>query len=101
MPSTYIRRCEEEGYSWNEYGFELEWLEAAVPRDSQPDVAAMIDDRSGEFRDGFGEACEVAAAPTDSAGKHRLTRKPLSDCSVSVIGPPTESEHASRCDGRF
>jgi hypothetical protein len=50
MPSTYIRRCEEEGYSWNEYGFELEWLEAVAPRDSQPDVAAMIDDRSGEFR---------------------------------------------------
>jgi hypothetical protein len=50
MPPTYIRRCEEEGYSWNEYGFELEWLEAARPRDSQHDVAAMINDRSGEFR---------------------------------------------------
>jgi hypothetical protein len=49
IPSTYIRRCEEEGYSWNEYGFELEWLEATVPRDSQHDVAAMIHARSGEF----------------------------------------------------
>jgi len=49
IPSTYIRRCEEEGYSWSEYGFELEWLEIAVSRDTQHDVAAMINDRSGEF----------------------------------------------------
>lgn len=49
MPATYIQRCEEEGYGWSEYGFELEWLETAPPRDTQTDVDAMIDERSGEF----------------------------------------------------
>lgn len=50
MPTTYIRRCEEEGYSWTEYGFELEWLEAAAPRDAKTDATTMIKNRAGEVR---------------------------------------------------
>ena len=50
MPPAYIERCEEEGYSWNEYGFELDSLDASTPRDAPSDVMAAIGDLSGQFR---------------------------------------------------
>lgn len=41
LPSTYIDQCEEDGYSWTEYGFGLEWLEPAEPRDKEQDAATV------------------------------------------------------------
>jgi hypothetical protein len=50
MPVAYIRRCEEEGYGWDEYGFELMWLEAADARDTPHDIEAALAEREGEVR---------------------------------------------------
>jgi len=50
MPVSYIRHCEEEGYSWDEYGFETAWVETAEPRDAGYEVTAAIQERAGEVR---------------------------------------------------
>lgn len=50
MPTSYIRQCEEEGYGWDEYGYEMAWLEAAEPRDTLSKVRGAVNARAGEVR---------------------------------------------------
>ncbi|MCB0189750.1 MAG: hypothetical protein KDE31_36010 [Caldilineaceae bacterium] len=50
MPVSYIRQCEEEGYGWDEYGYEMVWLEAAEPRDTLSKVKAAVNARAGDVR---------------------------------------------------
>ncbi|MEM7126885.1 MAG: calcium-binding protein [Chloroflexota bacterium] len=39
IPDAYIELCEEQGYSWTEYGFGFEWLNTAKARDRTRDAA--------------------------------------------------------------
>lgn len=50
MPVSYIRQCEEEGFGWDEYGFEAAWLEAAEARRTGYTINAAIQERAGEVR---------------------------------------------------
>jgi len=50
LPNTYIECCEVDGCSWTEYGYGLQWLEAAEPRDSLHDAVKAEEAREVQVR---------------------------------------------------
>ena len=43
MPAKYIETCEVEGFSWQEYGYDLSDLTKVEPRDSEADAQAVVE----------------------------------------------------------
>ena len=50
IPSSYIERCEEEGYDWTSYGFDSDDLEITTSRDRRKDVESAIKKVVANFR---------------------------------------------------
>ena len=44
LPSSYIEQCEEEGYSWSEYGYGLDDLSKTEARDTLSRVLTVLKD---------------------------------------------------------
>lgn len=44
MPRAYLENAEEEGLGWSEYVIELEYVQAAEPRDTPKEVEEIIDE---------------------------------------------------------
>ena len=50
IPSSYIEQCEEEGYSWSEYGYYLHDLVKTDPRDKRSDVQYVLNELRKLYR---------------------------------------------------
>jgi len=50
LPSSYIEQCEEEGYSWSEYGYGLDDLSKTEARDTLSGVLTVLKDLQKRYQ---------------------------------------------------